>query len=113
MKMYAMYDTVTEKYATSLEFPYFCRKNDWSDSAFNARLHKTPSTMKAAMTRLMKRLELNINMLKNGDWDGPGRHFKMMKNWGIECERRQADKLVNFGMVIVEVDDSAIAPVIV
>lgn len=110
MKMFALYDTVTRKYATCLEYPYFCRAKDWSVNAFEARKHVGRSSMKGAATRLQRRLELNVTMLKAGDWDGGGRHHDEMKAWGVECERRQADKLANFGIAIVELEDEGITP---
>jgi len=113
MKMYALYDTVTAKYATCLEHPQFGRQNDWTDHAFEARLHKAVPSMKGALTRLMWRLKTNVEMLKAGRWDDNIHHAIAMKKWSIECERRQADKIAGFGMVIVEVDDNNVSPRII
>ena len=113
MKMYALYDTVTSKYATCLEFPKFGCSSDWADGPFGARLHKGTTSMKGAMTRLLRRLELNVKMLKAGDWSDVGRYHNVMKTWSIECEERQARNLANFGMVIVEVVDDSVSPRIV
>lgn len=113
MKMYALYDTETEQYATCLEFPYFVRSKDWTTSSFKARKHSGLSSMKGAVTRLLWRLETNVEMLLAGSWDAGRYHNDIMKTWSIECERRKSLGIAAFGIVIVEVDDSEITPTLV
>lgn len=105
MKKYALYDTVTKRFATCLEYPHFDRKYDWTDSVFDARLHDTVRTMRTQLKKLMRRLELNVKKFMAGDWDSGSQHDDGMKRWGVECEKRQASGLVNFGMIVVEVSD--------
>lgn len=105
MKMFALYDTVEKQFATCLEDPIFGESFGWSKEVFEARMHKTLPTMKAARTKLIARLELNVTMLVAGEWEGNDSHFRDMKKWSIECEKRKGAGHVDFGMIIVQIGD--------
>lgn len=115
--MFALYDEVEKKYATCLSDPIFGRSSDWVDEIGPkvvgvpaARLHKTKSTMKAQLTMLLWRLNMNVEMLDNGSWqkelddkgDTTAGHFTKMLGWSVECKRRQDAGYTAFGLTIVE-----------
>lgn len=102
--MFAIYDSVNRKFATRMEYPIFGIAEHWSDDVMKARLHEKVTTTRRYFNSLLIQMSEIIPQVHKGIFNRDLEWDKWMRAWTEEADRRTNDGLMNFGLLLVEVE---------
>ncbi len=102
--MFAIYDSVNKTFATRMEYPIFGITKHWSSDIMKARLHEKVTITRRYFNSLLREMSEIIPEVHKGVFNRDLEWDKWMRDWTEEADRRTNNGLMDFGLMLVEVE---------